>query len=103
MKAPTFLGYEREDGTVGTRNYVAVIPTVFCANEVVTDIAKGFTLCRPLLHNSGCGQLKPDLEMVTKTLIGLGLNPNVGATLLVGLGCESTDLQAVYEGIKSGG
>ena len=103
MKAPTFLGYEREDGTVGTRNYVAVIPTVFCANEVVTDIAKGFTLCRPLLHNSGCGQLKPDLEMVTKTLIGLGLNPNVGATLLVGLGCESTDLQAVHEGIKSGG
>ncbi|HHV53259.1 MAG TPA: UxaA family hydrolase [Synergistaceae bacterium] len=103
MKAPTFLGYEREDGTVGTRNYVAVIPTVFCVNEVVADIAEGFTLCRPLLHNSGCGQLKPDLEMVTKTLIGLGLNPNVGAVLLVGLGCESTDLQTVYEGIKSGG
>jgi altronate dehydratase large subunit len=103
MKAPMFLGYKREDGTVGTRNYVAIIPTVFCANEVAADIAEGFTLCRPLLHNSGCGQLKPDLEMVTKTLIRLGLNPNVGAALLVGLGCESTDLQAVYEGIKAGG
>lgn len=103
MKTPTFLGYEREDGTVGTRNYVAIIPTVFCANEVASEIAEGFALCRPLLHNSGCGQLKPDLEMVTRTLIGLGLNPNVGAALLVSLGCESVNLEEVYSGIKVGG
>ena len=81
-----FLGFKKEDGTVGTRNLIAVMPTVFCTNEVVEEIARDWLQCRPLLHNKGCGQLKPDLKIITRTLISLGLNPNVGATLLVGLG-----------------
>jgi len=98
----TFYGYERDDGTVGTRNYVAVIPTVFCANEVVSEIAKTHGNCRPLLHSKGCGQLGPDLRVITRTLIGMGLNPNVGAVLLVGLGCEAVSIEEVYEGIIHG-
>jgi len=95
----SFNGYPREDGSVGTRNYIAIIPTVFCANEVVSQIAEESELCRPLIHNKGCGELKPDLKVITRTLIGLGLNPNVGAVLLVGLGCEAVSIDEVYKGV----
>ncbi len=99
----TFLGYPRPGGRAGTRNYLAVIPTVFCANEVAMAIAKKFKSARPLLHHQGCAQLKPDSDRVTRTLISLGANPNVGAVLLVGLGCESVSLQEVYRGLKDRG
>lgn len=96
----TFWGYEREnDDSVGTRNYVAVIPTVFCANEVAEAIAREHPVCRPLLHNKGCGQLQPDNDVITRTLVGLGLNPNVGGVILVSLGCEAISLDAVYRRI----
>jgi len=99
----TFFGYPRPTGRAGTRNYLAIIPTVFCANEVVARIAKKFKSAKPLLHHQGCAQLKPDVDRVTQTLISLGTNPNVGAVLLVGLGCESVSIQEVYRGIKDRG
>jgi altronate dehydratase large subunit len=95
-----YLGYPRCSGRIGTRNYVAIIPTVFCANEVAWQIARKFKNARALLHHQGCAQLKPDVDRVTQTLIGLGSNPNVGAVLLVGLGCESVSLPEVYRGLK---
>jgi altronate dehydratase large subunit len=98
-----FWGYPRKHGRVGTRNYLAVIPTVFCANEVAGKIAQRFKAARTLLHHQGCAQLKPDVERVTRTLIALGSHPNVGAVLLVGLGCESVSLAEVYSGIKRQG
>lgn len=98
-----FMGYARPHGRVGTRNYLALIPTVFYANEVAWRIAKKFKNARPLLHHQGCGQLKPDVERVTQTLIGLETNPNVGAVLLIGLGCESVSIQEVYRGLKKRG
>jgi len=99
----TFLGYPRPGGRAGTRNYLAIIPTVFCANEVVARIAKKFKSAKPLLHHQGCAQLPPDVYRVTQTLISLGTNPNVGAVLLVGLGCETVSIQEVYQGIKDRG
>lgn len=98
-----FLGYPRPHGRAGTRNYLAVIPTVFCANEVAWRIAKKFKNARPLLHHQGCAQLRPDVERATQTLIGLGSNPNVGAVLLIGLGCESVSIQEVYRGLRKRG
>jgi altronate dehydratase large subunit len=95
-----YLGYPRFSGRIGTRNYLAVIPTVFCANEVAWQIARKFKNARALLHHQGCAQLKPDVDRVTQTLIGLGSNPNVGAVLLVSLGCESVSLPEVYRGLK---
>jgi len=95
----SFHGFEREDGSVGTRNYVAVIPTVFVRMRLLAEIAKGFSNCRPILHNKGCGQLEPDLEIINRTLKGLGLNPNVGAVLLVGLGCEAISIETVFAAI----
>jgi altronate dehydratase large subunit len=99
----TFLGFLRPDGRAGTRNYLAIIPTVFCANEAAMAIARKFKSARPLLHHQGCAQLKPDSDRVTQTLISLGANPNVGAVLLIGLGCESVSLQEVYQGLKARG
>jgi len=98
-----FLGYPRLGGWAGTRNYLAIIPTVFCANEVAAGIAKRFKRAKPLLHHQGCAQLKPDVDRVTQTLISLGTNPNVGAVLLVGLGCESVSIQDVWRGLKDRG
>jgi altronate dehydratase large subunit len=98
----TFRGYENtNDESVGTRNYLAVIPTVFCANEVAAAIAREHPMCRPLLHNKGCGQLKPDNDIITRTLVGLGLNPNVGAVILVSLGCEAISVEKVYQEIAT--
>ncbi len=99
----TFLGYPRRNGRAGTRNYLAIIPTVFCANEVAAAIAKKYKSAKPLLHHQGCAQLKPDSDRVTQTLISLGVNPNVGGVLLVGLGCEGVSLQEVYQGLKDRG
>ncbi len=96
----TFWGYEREDGLVGTRNYLAVIPTVFCANEVAQEIALADPVCRAVLHNKGCGQLQPDNEVIIRTLVGLAASPNVGAVLLVSLGCEAVTLEEVSSRVE---
>lgn len=98
-----FMGFQRENGEVGVRNYVAIIPTVGCANEVVEEIAKRVPGCRALLHHQGCSMTPSDLETVEKTLIGLGRNPNVAAVVLVGLGCESIPINRVEDGIAKSG
>lgn len=94
---PTFYGYPRPDGTFGARNHVAVIPSVTCAGDVAQAICRQVagTVC--YLHHQGCCQLPPDLERVTDTLISLGRSPNVGAVLIVSLGCEGTDHERMYE------
>lgn len=99
----SFLGYQRADGTVGARNFVAVIPTVGCVNEVARKIAQAEDLARPVLHHQGCGQMPPDLEQVTRVLIGLGTNANVGAAVVVSLGCEGVSAARVADGIAASG
>ena len=98
-----FEGYLRPDGHVGSRNYVAVIPSVVCANEVARAIAAQTSGTRGLFHQQGCSQLSPDLEWVTRSLINLGTNPNVGAALVVSLGCEGTDTARVVREIQASG
>ena len=98
-----FRGYRRADGGVGTRNHLAIIPTVGCVNDVARKIAAEIPGARPLLHHQGCAQLPPDQEQVTRVLIGLGTNPNVGAALIVGLGCEGVAPDPVAQGIAASG
>lgn len=86
-----FHGFIRPDGQAGTRNYVAIIPSVVCANEIAEDIAHLTIGTQAVLHHQGCCQTPPDLERITDALIGLGKNPNVGAILIVSLGCEGVD------------
>lgn len=98
-----FRGYMREDGSVGIRNLVAVIPSVVCANDVAQAIAAQVQGTVGLYHHQGCCQLPPDLERVTDTLIGLGCSPNVGAVLVVSLGCEGTDHERLVREIAESG
>jgi altronate dehydratase large subunit len=92
--------YLRAGGDVGVRNYVAVVPTVACANDVAERIADGIQGARPLLHHQGCGQLLPDLIQIERTLIGLATNGNVGAVILVSLGCEGVNVDRVHAAIE---
>jgi len=98
-----FFGYERADGQVGSRNHVAVIPSVICADDVAQAIVHQVHGTRGLLHHQGCCQLPPDLDRVTDTLCGLGCSPNVGAVLVVSLGCEGTDHERLMETIAKTG
>jgi len=99
----TFKGYERPDGTIGTRNFVGVISTVACANEVAGWISSPRSGVKAFCHGQGCAQTSPDLKVVTRTLISLGQHPNVAAVVLIGLGCESVSIDEVAEGISPSG
>lgn len=98
-----FSGYLRPDGQVGTRNYVGIISTVVCANEVARAIADKVNGSVAFSHQQGCCQTPPDLNRVTRTLSGLGRNPNLASVLLVGLGCEGTKMPEVREAIIASG
>jgi len=88
---------------MGARNLVAVIPTVICANDVAQAIVGHVRNTVGLFHHQGCCQLPPDLDRVTRTLTGLALNPNVGAVVLVSLGCEGTDSEYIMEAVSKSG
>ncbi len=95
----TFLGYERSDGSVGTRNLVAVIPAVFCANLVAQRIAAGIDGAVAFPHPVGCGYPGPDHLVTAFILRRLAEHPNFGAVLLVDLGCE----REPFDDLLSGG
>ncbi|MDR7868353.1 MAG: UxaA family hydrolase [Sporomusaceae bacterium] len=98
-----FLGYRRAAGTVGTRNYVGVLSAVVCVNEVVEAIVRQVQGTARFTHHQGCCQTPLDIGLVNKALIGLGRNPNLHSVIIVSLGCESTDLSGVIEGIRASG
>jgi altronate hydrolase len=109
-KRRTFLGYQRAWGGVGTRNYVAVVPSVNCSADVCAEIARHFTPERladypgvsgvaAFVHQSGCTLRigSPNYVLLQRTLAGIIRHPNVGAVLLVGLGCECNQITALLE------
>ena len=99
----SFLGYPRQNNSVGTRNHVGVISTVGCANDVTWWITQQVKGCACFIHGQGCCQTQPDLDQVTRTLISLGCNPNLAGVLVVSLGCESIKADKVVEGIAASG
>lgn len=98
-----FMGYHRPDGRVGARNLVGVIPSVTCAGDVAQAIVTEVQGTVGYFHHQGCCQLPPDLDRVTETLISLGQSPNLGAVLIVSLGCEGTDFERMYKAIEATG
>ena len=98
----SFAGYERPDGGYGVRNHLAVISSVGCANEATRRIALEVGGA-PILHGQGCGQLPSDLAQVRRVLAGIGSNPNVGAVLVVGLGCEGVPPRELAADIAASG
>jgi altronate dehydratase large subunit len=93
-------GYQRPDGPPGARNYVAVLPTVGCVNEIARRIAAAVPEARPMLHHQGCCQLPTDVKIVTDVLTGVCLNPNVAAVVLVSLGCESVTGEHILTAVE---
>jgi altronate dehydratase large subunit len=89
VSSRTFFGYPRPDGQIGVRNHILVLPTVVCANGVVErlDREAGTLPLALVTHQHGCGQVGDDLSLTVRTLSGIVANPNVGAVVLVSLGC----------------
>ena len=98
-----WYGYRRANGKCGARNLVAVIPSIVCANDVAQAIVRQVQGTVGYFHHQGCCQLPIDLKRVTDTLSALGQSPNVGAALVVSLGCEGTDHERLVEEIKASG
>ncbi|MEL7624556.1 MAG: UxaA family hydrolase [Clostridiales bacterium] len=93
--------YRRENGSYGARNRIAVIPTVACVNHVVQLIASAVEIADAYTHPYGCDQLGYDKELSSKCLAKMGIHPNNGAVLVVGLGCEEILPLDLYKAIKS--
>jgi altronate hydrolase len=99
---PTFLGYLREDGRVGTRNYIAVVAASNCAAHTAETIARSYddaalppgvdgVVAFP--HGEGCAHsVGPDLDQLRRTLGGVLVHPNVSAAIILGLGCETNQI-----------
>ncbi|MBM3738499.1 MAG: altronate dehydratase, partial [Acidobacteria bacterium] len=95
---PTFQGYRREDGRVGTRNYIAVVAASNCAAHTAELVARSYeneafpdnvdgVVAFP--HGEGCGMsIGPDTQQLQRTLAGVLHHPNVSAAVILGLGCE---------------
>ena len=99
----TFMGYRRKNGKVGVRNEIWIIPTVGCMNNVATSIerqaqkyVKGNVeaICT-FTHPYGCSQMGDDQENTRQILADLIQHPNAGGVLVLGLGCENSNIDVL--------
>lgn len=109
VSARGFDGYVRADGAVGTRNQIWVIPTVGCVARTAQRAAAAAMQRHAgrldgvlaFAHPFGCSQLSEDLDGTARILASLACHPNAGGVLLLGLGCESNQLDAMLERIPA--
>lgn len=98
-----FMGYNRKNGKVGVRNEIWIIPTVGCVNNVASKIAE---LSKDLVcenieavcafpHPYGCSQMGDDQEHTRQILANLINHPNAGGVLVLGLGCENSNIDVL--------
>lgn len=105
-----FQGYLRPDGRVGTRNYLAVISNVNCSASVSRYVAERFKNPEfqreypqvdgvlAFTHKSGCGlQTTEPNEVLQRVLAGLARHPNISGYVMIGLGCEVTQLHLLRQ------
>ncbi len=107
----SFMGYKRSDGRVATRNYIGVLSSVNCSATAARAIADRFSRQNhpdalagypnvdgvvALTHGSGCGMDSDGLglQVLQRTLAGYATHANFSAVLVVGLGCESNQINA---------
>ena len=99
----TFQGYRRSDGRVGTRNEIWILCTVGCVARTAERIARVANErfagrvdgVHAFTHPFGCSQLGDDLSNTRRLLAALAAHPNAGGVLVIGLGCESNQLDAL--------
>lgn len=115
----SFLGIRRADGRVATRNFIGLISSVNCSATVVQAIADAFRRdihpealagfpnvdgVVPLTHGTGCA-VDPNglgLEVLQRTIRGYAQHPNFGGVLVIGLGCETNQIDDLLEVDLSG-
>ncbi|MDO4523283.1 MAG: altronate dehydratase family protein [Eubacteriales bacterium] len=102
--APTemayFQGYRRPDGRVGVRNEIWIIPTVGCVNNVVEAVEKraqkyvggSVEEIVSFSHPYGCSQMGDDQDNTRQILADFVNHPNAGGVLVMGLGCENSNI-----------
>ena len=100
-----FQGYRRADGKVGVRNEIWIIPTVGCVNSIAKaleararDLVKGTVediIAFP--HPYGCSQMGDDQENTRKVLADMIHHPNAGGVLVLGLGCENSNIPVLMD------
>ncbi|MDE2364199.1 MAG: altronate dehydratase [Hyphomicrobiales bacterium] len=106
----TFMGIVRPDGRIATRNYIGVLSSVNCSATVIKAIAAHFTPERlaaypnvdgvaAFAHTTGCGMSSPSphFDLLRRTLGGYARHPNIGAALIVGLGCERNQVAGLLD------
>ena len=92
----TFMGYRREDNSVGIRNDIWIINTVGCVNKIGKRLAE-LTGAFCFEHPFGCSQLGDDQTVTQLILKGLVNHPNAGGVLVLGLGCENNNISVFKE------
>jgi len=97
----TFRGYRRENGRVGVRNHVIVLPVDDLSNAACEAVANNIKGAMAIPHPYGRLQFGADLELHFRTLIGTGANPNVAAVVVIGI--EEGWTQRVVDGIAKTG
>ena len=107
----TFQGYLREDGRVGTRNYVGIVTSVNCSATVARHIAREVEKrgilddypnvdgIVPIIHGAGCCVASDDegFHMLQRTVWGHARHPNFAAVLMLGLGCEANQIPLLLD------
>jgi (2R)-sulfolactate sulfo-lyase subunit beta len=97
----TFKGYVRENGRVGVRNHVIVLPVDDLSNAAAEAVANNIKGALAIPHPYGRLQFGADLELHFRTLIGAGSNPNVAAVVVIGI--EDQWTKKVVDGIATTG
>lgn len=100
-----YEGFERPDGTTGTRNEIWIVPTVGCVNGIARELEKraahlvngSIEAVAAFAHPYGCSQLGEDQENTRKILADIVNHPNAGGVLVLGLGCENTGIEILKE------
>ena len=101
----TFMGFRRSDGKVGVRNELWIIPTVGCVNSIASALEKqaksliGGSLedVAAFPHPYGCSQMGGDQENTRKALADMIHHPNAGGVLVLGLGCENSNIPVLMD------
>jgi (2R)-sulfolactate sulfo-lyase subunit beta len=101
MKIPKILGYRRENGRVGIRNHVVILPVDDISNAACEAVANNIKGTLALPHAYGRLQFGEDLELFFRTMIGTGANPNVAAVVVIGI--EPGWTQRIVDGIAKTG
>ena len=113
----TFMGIVREDGRVGTRNFIGLFSSVNCSATAIKKIAEWFTPERlaaypnvdgvvAFAQTSGCGMSSPSyhFDVLRRTIAGYVRHPNLAGALIVGLGCERNQVADLVssQGLREG-